>query len=164
MSCPPPQSETQRQSQSYTPSNGRAGAGPTQKSQSRPSGTVAPGRPRNPLERVLCPPGSPTSTRTTLPMRPFFTSSTARRISPLDRCQLPVCHTRPLRSTARTRARPSRRSCVNGFSPKMSLPQFAANTPMGACQWSGVAMSTASMSSRRHSSRKSRYVAQSLLP
>jgi len=42
----------------------------------------------------------------------------------------------------------------------MSLPASAASTLIVACQWAGVAISTASMSRRASTSRKSTYAAQ----
>ncbi len=46
----------------------------------------------------------------------------------------------------------------------MSLPAFAASMERTACQWSGVAIRTVSMSSRVRISRKSLYAEQFLLP
>ena len=53
---------------------------------------------------------------------------------------------------------------VQGFSQYTSLPALAARIAAVACQFGPVAISTASMSLRASSSRKSRYVAQSWLP
>ncbi len=47
---------------------------------------------------------------------------------------------------------PSDRSCVSGFSTYTSLPAAQASTVIGTCQWSGVPISTASMSLRSSSS------------
>ena len=51
---------------------------------------------------------------------------------------------------------------VRGFSMYMSLPDLAAAIPGNTCQWSSVEITTASMSSRAMSSRKSLYAAQPL--
>ena len=48
---------------------------------------------------------------------------------------------------------------VRGFSQYTSLPCFIASTEMYACQWSGVAMHTASIPGLLRTSRKSAYVA-----
>ena len=53
---------------------------------------------------------------------------------------------------------------VQGFSQYMSLPALAAYIAAVACQFGPVAISTASMSLRSSSSRKSRYMSQSWLP
>ena len=64
---------------------------------------------------------------------------------------------RPVRSTARTTARPSAMVRLMGFSHQTSLPASTAAAEMSACQWGGVAMWTTSMSGLSSTSRKSRY-------
>ena len=53
---------------------------------------------------------------------------------------------------------------VQGFSQYMSLPALAAFMAAVACQFGPVAISTASISLRSSSSRKSRYMSQFWLP
>ena len=53
---------------------------------------------------------------------------------------------------------------VHGFSQYTSLPALIARIAAVACQFGPVAISTASMSLRANSSRRSRYVAKSRLP
>ncbi len=52
----------------------------------------------------------------------------------------------------------------SGFSTYTSLPARTASRAAGTCQWSGVPMVTASMSSRASISRRSRYGVHTLLP
>ena len=68
------------------------------------------------------------------------------------RCWVPTCTTRLFSFWAAMTALPSLRSWVNGFSTYTSLPALHASTVIGTCQWSGVAISTASTSLRASSS------------
>ena len=52
--------------------------------------------------------------------------------------------------------RPSATEMLSAFSQYMSLPAWQAITAITACQYSGVAMTTASTSGRASTSRKSR--------
>ena len=58
-------------------------------------------------------------------------------------------------SAAVTMARPSWMRWASGFSQYTSLPAWQARMAMIACQWSGVAITTASMSLRSRTLRKS---------
>ena len=69
------------------------------------------------------------------------------------RCCVPTCTIRLWLFWASMTPRPSARSCVSGFSTYTSLPAAQASTVIGTCQWSGVPISTASMSLRSSSSR-----------
>ena len=66
----------------------------------------------------------------------------------MERCIEPVCNTRLLSVTAFMTSMASWMLCVSGFSQYTSLPARKAASVMIACQWSGVAMQTASMSLR----------------
>jgi len=87
-----------------------------------------------------------------------------KRAESRDRSQDPVCSTTPALRTASRSARLSPIELASGFSQKMCLPARAAAMPASACQWSGVAMTTPSMSGRASTSRKSAYSAQEVSP
>ena len=78
----------------------------------------------------------------------------------MERYCVPVWNTRPCRRTVSTSRRLSRIVTDTGFSQYTSLPASAARIEMGVCQWSGVAITTASTSGRASTSRKSLHAAQ----
>ncbi len=95
---------------------------------------------------------------------PRRASSTANaKCGRFRRC-VPAWNTRPVRRNVSASARLWAMFFVQGFSQYTSLPALAARIAAVACQFGPVAISTASMSLRASSSRRSRYVAQSWLP
>ena len=100
--------------------------------------------------------GTPVRIVWSFPMRPLRTSSTARAKGRSERNSLSVRETTPARATASHSARPSATEIVSGFSTETCLPAFTASIAIGTCQWSGVAIITASTSARASTSRKSR--------
>ena len=81
----------------------------------------------------------------------------------LRRC-VPAWNTRPVRRIVSASIRLCAMFFVQGFSQYMSLPALAAFIAAVACQFGPVAISTASISLRSSSSRKSRYMSQFSLP
>ena len=90
---------------------GRSGAGPSQRSQSRPGSAASSGR-----SQGTGGPATAASTLLTLPSTPSRTSSHAARNSPMDRCMEPTCKIRLCARAAFTIARPSSTVCAIGFS------------------------------------------------
>jgi hypothetical protein len=61
-----------------------------------------------------------------------------------DRRLVPTCVTRFVRAAVSTILRPSTTVRLIGFSTYTSLPALQASMNISACQWSGVAITTAS--------------------
>ena len=68
---------------------------------------------------------------------------------------VPTCTIRLCLRAASTILRPSQQFDVGGFSTYTSLPAWQAHTVAGACQWSGVAITTASTPLASSTFRKS---------
>ncbi|MCR4411721.1 MAG: hypothetical protein NUV77_04760 [Thermoguttaceae bacterium] len=80
----------------------------------------------------------------TSPISPAWMRPIASRTHAVLRLWVPTWSSLPERRTASTISRPSRRLWQHGFSTYTCLPASRARIDAGACQWSGVAMNTAS--------------------
>ena len=123
--------------------NSRRGAGPCHKSQSSHSGTGA-GLPTPIDARLLV---YHDFAYWTLPIVPECTSSIAAFTFGHERRWFPTCTTRLYFDAARINISFSAGLWLVGFSRYTCLPACIAIMAAGACQWSGVAMHTASNSS-----------------
>ena len=135
--------------------NGRQAAGPRYRSQSTSSLGGSGSGGAQPLVLAVMPAGW-AWTACSLPSFPVRASSQAKaKCGRFRRC-VPAWKTRPVRRIVSASARLCAMFFVQGFSQYMSLPARAAMIAAVACQFGPVAISTASMSSRASSSRKSR--------
>ena len=91
----------------------------------------------------------------TLPMPPRRTCAIASWTCGVLRRWVPSWTTRLYFRAASTIRRPSTMLWLAGFSTYTSLPAWQARTVSSACQWSGVAIVTASMDLSSSSRRKS---------
>ena len=123
--------------------NGRWAAGPSQRSHCKPWGTGS--SPWGGCLRSAPPPSFQTCISLIWPSVPLRMSSSARRNAPLYVPWLPIdVATLCLRASSR-RARDSESVRVSGFSQKTGLPALMAAAETTACEWSGVATTTASI-------------------
>ena len=133
--------------------NGRSGRGPSQRSQSRPGGGGESGAwPIPPGAMLLV---NAARATVTLPSAPDCTDSASCAYIRDERRCVPTCTIRSCFRAASTIARPSTIVIDSGFSTYTSLPARQAAIIWIACQWSGVAITTASMSLRSSTARKS---------
>src|ERR1051326_2345672 len=93
----------------------------------------------------------------TRPIPPPSTKSAASLRNGEERRCVPTCVTRLVRCATSTILRPSTTVSDSGFSTYTSLPALHASMNINACQWSGVAITTASTFLSASRSRYSLY-------